>query len=92
MPWIVDAGDKDNLYDIRIWLEVLDAYHESWNDWPFYLDIPVFVTDWYDCEVVDNSLTITTSFGEEEVYNPGPGTMPYGEDAHINAEIHCDET
>jgi len=32
MEWTVPAGDKDNAYDIRVWMEVLDENHYSLND------------------------------------------------------------
>jgi hypothetical protein len=91
MEWTVPSGDKDNAYDIRIWMEVLDENHFSLNDWPDYLDIYALVTDWYDVEMVDDSLIITTSFGEDPVL-PGTGIIMQGSDAHIQAQVHVDGT
>jgi len=41
--------------------------------------------------MVEDSLIITTSFGELPVI-PGTGIIPQGEDAHIQADVHVDGT
>ncbi len=90
MEWTAEGGEgKDTCYDVRLWLEVLDADHTSLNDWPDYLDIMVCVTDWFDTEVDD--LVIETSVGSTPVV-PGDGVLEYGEDAHIIAQVHLDGT
>jgi hypothetical protein len=92
LEWCVEGDDtKEDCYDIKLWLQVLDPMHESLSDWgmPGMLDIYVCVSDWYDCDVID--MEIETSFGGQLII-PGPGIMTQGEDAHITAWVHFDGT
>ena len=99
-----DCGDKETLYDIVVWIEVLDPMHWTPHDWqppdwwelegndpaayPGPQDYLVGVGDYFDV-CVDN-LNIETSFGGRPV--PPDGIMYEGEDAHIMADVHIEGT
>jgi hypothetical protein len=90
MPWTAVGDDtKETMYDVKVWIEVLDPDHTSMNDWPDYLDILVCVEDWFDTEV--DNLRIESSVGGTSIV-PGTGVLEYGEDAHIMADVHLDGT
>jgi len=99
MEWCADAGDKNNSYDIDLWLEAVDTAHVSLTDWNTRLDIPVFVTDWFDVEVnriqIESSLNPGIILDTGDVPNVIPDTdvqMTYNDNAHIMTTIHADGT
>jgi len=100
MQWCVEpSADKDDTYDIKLWLEVIDDTHTSKNDWAASNDVYVHVTEWFDVEV--DCLQIESSYFPGIILDtcstdPDVPTddvrMDYGDDAHIIATIHADGT
>jgi hypothetical protein len=73
---------EEGCYTILVWLENHDG--ESFNDWPYYVEIDFCVGDEIDCEITD--LLVEDSFTQEIV--PDEGRMTKGADAHIVFDYH----
>jgi hypothetical protein len=85
----MECGRKETCYDFKLWIEVLDPFHYTNHDWPFAVDIPICVGDFYDCQVLFSE--IETSFGGVPII-PGPGVMEEGEDMHLTSWVHLQGT
>jgi hypothetical protein len=86
----VDLGlCKKTCYDFKLWMEVVEGDYITDFDWPGK-DIEVCVGDFYDCGILD--VEVETSFGGEDVLNPGPGIVTEGEDLHVTAWVHLQGT
>lgn len=85
-----NTGDgKCTIYDMKLWIEVLDAGHFTTNDWPNWVPIVVQVGNYYDAEVVD--VLVEQSNGNIPVL-PGTGVVNEGTDLHIVADVHLEGT
>jgi hypothetical protein len=77
-----DCPIEEGCYTLLLWVENHDG--ESYNDWPYYVEIDFCVGDEVDCEITD--MFIEDSFTQELV--PPEGRMTQGADAHIVFDYH----